>query len=55
MSSILKSEIKKELKAVGFKETDMNDKLATAIAKGVQNYLNANVVAPATGGKLSAS
>ncbi len=55
MSNILKAELKKELNNVGFKDTSMNDKLVTAIAKAVQTYLNGNVEANISGGSSSGS
>lgn len=50
MSAELKSMIKAEAVKVGFKPTDMNDKLFEAIAKGVSKYLNSNVKADVSGG-----
>jgi len=55
VSSILKQNIKDEMKAVGFKETDMNDKLAEALAKAVQKYLNSDVQANVSGGSSNGS
>lgn len=55
MSSTLKSHLRTEFKAVGFKETEMNDKLITAIAKAVQKYLNSNVQASVSGGSSNGS
>ncbi len=54
MSAVLKEELKAELKNIGFKETDMNDKLVEAIAKAVQKYLNKNVTVDLTKAKVIA-
>lgn len=54
MSASCKSYIKTAMTAEGFKDTEANDKLASAIAKGVQKYLNANVKANTNSGNLVA-
>jgi hypothetical protein len=53
MSAILKDYIKAEALNQGFKSTEMNEKLFTAIAVGVEKYLNANVLADVTNGSSS--
>jgi ABC-type Zn uptake system ZnuABC Zn-binding protein ZnuA len=45
VSDTLKGYIKDEAKAVGFKETQMNDKLFEAIARAVDKFLKDNVLA----------
>ncbi len=53
MSTVLKTMIKAEAVKVGFKPTDMNDKLFEAIAQGVSKYLNTKVLAAVSGGSSS--